>query len=66
MESNVVCELFKRAPARGIKDNKYSGDSTTLLTIKQMFPMVLKKILILFTQSSLSTRLYNLSQCQKF
>lgn len=45
MESNVVCELFKRAPARGIKYDKYIGDddSTTFAHLKTNVPYGLEK-----------------------
>lgn len=48
MESSVACQLFQRAPAKGIKYDQYIGDddSTTFPTSKQMFPMALKKFLI--------------------
>ena len=69
MESSVACELFKRAPTRGIKYNKYIGDddSTTFAHLKTNVPYGLEKISdIIHTKRSLNTRLYNLSQCQKF
>lgn len=45
MESNVACELFKRAPARGIKYDKYIGDddSTTFAHLKTSVPYGLEK-----------------------
>lgn len=69
MESNVACELFKRAPARGIKYDKYIGDddSTTFAHLKTNVPYGLEKISdFVHTKRSLNTRLYNLSQRQKF
>ena len=69
MESNVACELFKRAPARGIKYDKYIGDddSTTFAHLKTSVPYGLEKISdFVHTKRSLNTRLYNLSQRQKF
>ena len=69
MESNVACELFKRAPARGIKYDKYIGDddSTTFAHLKTNVPYGLEKISdFVHTKCSLNTRLYNLNQRQKF
>lgn len=69
MESNVACELFKRAPARGIEYDKYIGDddSTTFAHLKTNVPYGLEKISdFVHTKRSLNTRLYNLSQRQKF
>ena len=69
MESNVACELFKRAPARGIKYDKYIGDddSTTFAHLKTSVPYGLEKISdFVHTKRSLNTRLYNLSQRRKF
>ena len=69
MESSVACELFQRAPARGIKYDKYIGDddSTTFAYLKTNVPYGLEKISdFIHTKRSLNTRLYNLSQRQKF
>lgn len=69
MESSVACELFKRAPAQGIKYDKYVGDddSTTFAHLKSNVPYGLEKISdLIHTKSPLTTRLYNLSQRQKF
>ena len=45
IESNVACELFKRAPARGVKYDKYIGDddSTTFSHLKTNVPYGLEK-----------------------
>ena len=69
IESNVACELFKPAPAIGIKYDKYIGDadSTTFALVKTNLSYGLEKISdFVHTKRSLSTRLCNLSQCQKF
>jgi len=69
MESNVAYELFKRAPVRGIKYDKYIGDddSTTFAHLKTNVPYGLEKISgFIHTKRSRNTRLYNLSQRQKF
>ena len=69
MESNEACEPFKLAPARGIKYDKYIGDddSTTFAHLKTNVPFRLEKISdLVHTKRSLNTRLYNLSQHQKF
>ena len=69
MESDVACQLFQHAPTRGIKYDKYIGDddSTTLAQLKSKVPYGLEKISdFIHTKRSLSTRLYNLSQRQKF
>lgn len=69
MESDVACELFQRAPTRGIKYDKYIGDddSTTLAQLKTKVPYGLEKLSdFIHTKRSLYTRLYNLSQRQKF
>ena len=69
MESSVACELFQHAPERGIKYDKYIGDddSTTFAHLKTNVPYGLEKISVLIhVKGSLNTRLYNLSQCQKF
>jgi len=63
MESNVACELFKHAPARGIKYDKYIGDddSTTFAHLKTNVPYGLEKISdFIHTKRYLNTRLYNL------
>ena len=65
----MACELFQRAPARGIKYDKYIGndDSTTFAYLKQKVPNGLEKNSeFVHTQRSLNTRLNNLSQRQKF
>lgn len=69
MESSVACQLFQRAPARGIKYDQYIGDddSTTFSYLKTNVPYGLEKISdFIHTKRSLNTRLYNLSQRQKF
>ena len=69
MESDVACELFQRAPTHGIKYDKYIGDddSTTLAQLKTNVPYGLEKLSdFIHTKRSLNTRLYNLSQRQRF
>ena len=69
IESNEAYELFKPAPAIGIKYDKCIGDadSKTFALVKTNVPYGLQKISdFVHTKRSLSTRLYNLSQCQKF
>ena len=68
-ESDVACELFKRASARGIKYDKYIGDddSTTFAHLKTNVPYCREKNSdFIHTKRSLNTTLYNLSQRQKF
>ena len=68
MESSVACELFQRAPERGIKYDKYVGDddSTTFAYLKSKVPYGLEKNSeLIHTKRSLNNRLYNLSQRQK-
>ena len=49
-----TCELFKHAPAREIKYNKFiaDDDSTTFAHFKTNVPYGLEKNLILFIQSA--------------
>ena len=69
MVSNVVCEVFKCAPPREIKYNRYIGDddSTTFTHPKTNVPYGLEKFSdFVPTKCSLNTRLYKLSQRSKF
>ncbi|XP_067024009.1 uncharacterized protein [Acropora muricata] len=69
MESDVACELFQRSSKCGIKYDKYIGDddSTTLAQLKAKVDYGLEKLSdFIHTKRSLNTRLYNISQRQKF
>lgn len=68
MESSVACELFQRAPERGIKYDKYVGDddSTTFAYLKSKVPYGLEKISdLIHTKRSLNTRLYTIQVSDK-
>ena len=68
MKSSVACELFQRAPERGMKYDRYIGDDdyTTFAHLKTNVPYGLEKNSdLIHVKCSLNTRLYNLSQRQK-
>ena len=53
MESSYPTECFQYAPARGIKSQSTGDhDSSTFAYLKKMVSMVLKNLLIWFTQSA--------------